>query len=123
MVWGCFLGSPRPETSRKCKIVKHVVKHVLQRFTTFYNVLQHFTTFYNILQLHRCDGGGAFWSKTAKKSKIFQKKNFLGKFLKMVNWGPGTGQAAGTVFRPKIESQHIEFIFFSKIGVIFQGHP
>ena len=43
----------------------------------------------------------------------------------MVNGGPGPGQATGTVFRPKIESQHIEFIF-SKIiifRVIFQGHP
>ena len=76
VVWGCFLGSPRPETPRKCKIVKHVVKHVLQRFTTFYNVLQHFTTFYNILQLHRCDGGVNFGRKRRKKAKFSKKKNF-----------------------------------------------
>ena len=38
----------------------------------------------------------------------------------MLNGGPDSGQAAGTVFRPKIESQHIKFNF-SKI-IIFQGH-
>ena len=51
---------------------------------------------------------------------IFEFSNktfFFGNFLKMVNGGTGPGQATGTVFRPKIESQHIEFIF-SKI-IIF----
>ena len=62
------------------------------------------------------------FGRNRRKQQKFQKKNFLGKFLKMLNGGPGPGQMAGTVFRPKIESQHTEFIF-SKIGVNFQGHP
>ena len=60
--------------------------------------------------------------ENGEKSKNFAKKKFLGNFLKNGKWGPGPGQAAGTVFRPKIESQHID----SKIiilMVIFQGHP
>ena len=53
-----------------------------------------------------------------EKKQTWSKQKIFGvKFLKMVNGGPGPGQAAGTVFRPKIESQHIEFIF-SKI-IIF----
>jgi len=52
-----------------------------------------------------------------KSKKKFQQNNCGRKFLKMVNGGPAPGQAAGTDFRPKIESQHIEFIF-SKI-IIF----
>ena len=58
-----------------------------------------------------------------KKRKKNPTTKFLGgNFLKMVNGGPDPDQAAGTVFRPKIESQHI----FSKIiilRVIFKGHP
>ena len=61
--------------------------------------------------MHRGGGGREFWSKTAKKSKIFKKKTNWEKFLKMVNGGAGPGPAAGTVFRSTLESQHIEFIF------------
>ena len=35
--------------------------------------------------------------------------------------GPGPGQAAGTVWRPK-SLQNLNEQFFSKIGVIFKGH-
>ena len=63
--------------------------------------------------MHR--GVGEFWSKTAKKAKIFKQTKFFGrKFLKMENGGPGPGPAAGTVFGSKLESQHIELFFFSK---------
>ena len=75
--------------------------------------------------MHMGDGGVNFGRKRRKKQTFAKKIFFWGKFFKMVNGGPGPGQVAGTVFRPKIESQHIEFIF-SKIiifRVIFKGHP
>ena len=55
------------------------------------------------------------------KKKIFFGI-FLENFLKMGIGGPGPGQAAGTVWRPKI-LQNPKKLIFSKIGVIFKGHP
>ena len=55
------------------------------------------------------DNGVTFGRKQQKKQKF--SKIFFWNFLKMVNGRPGPGPAAGTVFRSKLESQDIEFIF------------
>ena len=72
-------------------------------------------------ETHKGDGVLNFGRKRRKKQICSKKKHILGEFfLKMVNGAPGPSQAGGAVFKLKIESQHIEFIF-SKI-VIFYGH-
>ena len=48
--------------------------------------------------------------ENGEKNKNISKKCVFREFLKMLNGGPGPGPAAGTVFRSKLESQHIEFI-------------
>ena len=50
------------------------------------------------------DNGVTFGRKQQKKQNFWI-------FLKMVNGRPGPGPAAGTVFRSKLDYQHIEFIF------------
>ena len=67
------------------------------------------------VEMHRGDDGVNFGRKRRKKQKFSKKRGEI--FSKMATVGPGPGQAAGTVFRSKIESQHINFIF-SKI-IIF----
>ena len=62
-------------------------------------------------------------SKSDNIQKIKKKIGiFLENFLKMGIGGPGPGQAAGMVWRPKI-LQNPKKLIFSKIGVIFKGHP
>ena len=51
--------------------------------------------------MHRVGGELNFGRKRRKKQKIF-KKMLWEKFFKMLNGDLDPGQAAGTVFRPKI---------------------
>ena len=55
------------------------------------------------------------------KKKYFLEFFFLN-FLKMGISGPGPGQAAGMVLKPKL-LQNPKKLIFSKIGVNFKGHP
>ena len=66
---------------------------------------------------------GEFWSKTAETVKKSPKffRGFFKKYTFLFG-GPGPGQAAATVWRPKSLQNANEKIFL-KIGVIFQGHP
>ena len=66
--------------------------------------------------MHRSDRGVNLGQNRRKCKKFLKKIFFWVKFLKMLNGGPGPGQANGTVFGPQIESRHIEFIFFKNRG-------
>ena len=55
--------------------------------------------------MHGGDRGAEFRSKSAENAKKKSTQNFFWvNFLKMLNGGPGPGQMAGTVLKPKIES-------------------